>query len=585
MTAHEPPLSALPTAGDRRADPAGVLSLFECVASASSVGLGFIDRTLRVTSITSVFAAVNGGAVEDQVDRLLREVVPGLWPRLERLERLERLDQGARERNEPVVTTEITGDVPGDRRTHHWWARFYPVTVFGEFVGIGVVVVDVTDRKELELQLRDESLHDALTGLANRALLLDRAKQLMEMARYDQRPVSVLFMDIDNFKTINDGLGHHAGDELLAAVARRLAGAMRSEETVCRFGDDEFVILASSGSVHAPPELMAARVTDVLRSPFELAGHVISVTTSIGIASGFDVSAEELIRNAHIAMCKAKVGGKNATVSFVPSMQEVIADRLQLEIDMRAAIELGQFTVLYQPIIDLQSDSLTGVEALVRWDHPVRGRLSPVEFLGLAEDTGMIRAIGRLVLREACASMALWRIQGMPLSLAVNISPCQIESPDLVEDVREVLEETGLDPASLILEITESLVMREVTVVIERLKALKEIGVRLAIDDFGTGYSSLSYLQQFPIDILKIDQSFVLGMQDSPEQRAIVHALIELGRALELEIIAEGVETDTQLWLLRDERCDSAQGYLFAPPLARRHLELFAREWRLRHPV
>jgi EAL domain-containing protein (putative c-di-GMP-specific phosphodiesterase class I) len=329
---------------------------------------------------------------------------------------------------------------------------------------------------------------------------------------------------------------------------------------------------------------MAARVMDVLRSPFELAGHVISVTTSIGIASGFDVSAEELIRNAHIAMCKAKVGGKNATVSFVPSMQEVIADRLQLEIDMRAAIELGQFTVLYQPIIDLQSDSLTGVEALVRWDHPVRGRLSPVEFLGLAEDTGMIRAIGRLVLREACASMALWRNQGMPLSLAVNISPCQLESPDLVEDVRQVLEETGLDPASLILEITESLVMREVTVVIERLQALKEIGVRLAIDDFGTGYSSLSYLQQFPIDILKIDQSFVLGMQDSAEQRAIVHALVELGRALELEIIAEGVETDTQLRLLRQERCESAQGYLFAPPLARRHLELFAREWRLRHP-
>ena len=229
------------------------------------------------------------------------------------------------------------------------------MTVLGDFIGIGVVVVDVTDRKELELQLRDQSLHDALTGLANRTLLLDRAKQLMEIARgTTKEPVSVLFMDLDNFKTINDGLGHHAGDELLVAVARRLASAMRSEETVCRFGDDEFVILASSHSVHTPPELMAARVTDVLRSPFEVAGQVISVTTSIGIASGFDVSAEELIRNAHIAMYKAKVGGKNATVSFVPSMQEVIADRLQLEIDMRAAIELGQFTVLYQPIIDLQ---------------------------------------------------------------------------------------------------------------------------------------------------------------------------------------------------------------------------------------
>ena len=579
MTAHDPGFSGLPTAGDPQIDPAELLSLFECVASASSVGLGFIDRNLRVTSINSVFASVDGGAVEDQVGRLLHEVVPGLWTEL------ERLDHHPGERYEPVVTTEIAGNVPEDPRTHHWWASLYPVRVLGDFAGIGVVVVDVTDRKELERQLRDQSLHDALTGLANRALLMDRAKQLMEMARSDQKPVSVLFMDLDNFKTINDGLGHHAGDELLVAVARRLAGAMRSEETVCRFGDDEFVILASSHSVHAPPELMAARVMDVLRSPFELAGHVISVTTSIGIASGFDVSAEELIRNAHIAMCKAKVGGKNATVSFVPSMQEVIAHRLQLEIDMRAAVELGQFTVLYQPIIDLQLDSITGVEALVRWDHPIRGRLGPAEFLGLAEDTGMIRAIGRLVLREACATMALWRNQGMPLSLAVNISPCQLESPDLIEEVRHTLEETGLDPASLILEITESLVMREVTVVIERLKALKEIGVRLAIDDFGTGYSSLSYLQQFPIDILKIDQSFVRGIRDSPEQRAIVHALIELGRALELEIIAEGVESETQLRLLRQERCDSAQGYLFAPPLARRHLELLAREWRLRDPA
>ena len=377
MTAHEPHFSGLPTTGDTEADLAELLSIFEYVASASSVGLGFIDRNLRVTSVNSVLASVNGGAVEDQVGRLLQDVVPRLLPQI------ERLYQRVREQNKPVVNTEIAGDVPGDpHRTHYWWASFYPVTVLGDFVGIGVVVVDVTDRKELELQLRDQSLHDALTGLANRTLLLDRAKQLMEIARNDQKPVSVLFMDIDNFKTINDGLGHHAGDELLVAVAKRLASAMRSEETVCRFGDDEFVILASSHSVHTPPELMAARVMDVLRSPFEVAGHVISVTTSIGIASGFHVSAEELIRNAHIAMYKAKVGGKNATVSFLPSMQEVIADRLQLEIDMRAAIELGQFTVLYQPTIDLLLDSLTGVEALVRWDHPIRGRLGPAQILG-----------------------------------------------------------------------------------------------------------------------------------------------------------------------------------------------------------
>jgi diguanylate cyclase (GGDEF)-like protein len=458
------------------------------------------------------------------------------------------------------------------------------VKVVGEFVGVGIVVVDVTERNELQIQLREQALHDALTGLANRALLLDRATQLMEMARSDQNPVSVLFMDLDNFKMINDGLGHHAGDELLVAVAKRLVSAMRSEETVCRFGDDEFVILANSHSLHALPELMAVRVMDVLRLPFELDGHVISVTTSIGIASGFEVSAEELIRNAHIAMYRAKAGGKNATVSFTPSMQEVVSDRLQMEIDLRAAIEQREFTVLYQPTIKLEDDALAGVEALVRWDHPTRGRLAPSEFLGLAEDTGMILDIGRLVLREACATMALWQRAGTPLSLAVNISPCQLESPCLIRDVRDILNETSLDPELLILEVTESTFMREVTVVIERLNALKSLGVRLAIDDFGTGYSSLRYLQQFPVDILKIDQSFVVELQDSPERRAIVHALVELGRALELEIVAEGVESEAQLRLLREERCDSAQGFLFAPPLSRPHLELFARRWSQDEP-
>jgi diguanylate cyclase (GGDEF)-like protein len=577
MTLHQARLYGVGTAEDAHAHLTEVLSIFDCVAAASSVGLGFVDRNLRITSINSVLASVEGRAMEDQVGRLLQEIVPGLWPQF------ERLAQPGVEQNEPVVMTEIAGEIPGDpQRTHYWQASFSPMKVLDDFFGISVVVVDVTDRKELESQLREQSSHDALTGLANRSLFLDRATQSMEMAESDQTSVSVLFLDLDNFTTINAGLGHQAGDELLVAVARRLAAAAHQGETVCRFGDDEFVILAGPHSAHTSPELMAARVRDVLRAPFEVAGQAISVTTSIGTASGFDVSAQELIRNAHVAMYKAKMGGKNATVSFVPSMQEVIADRLQLEIDMRAGIEEGEFTVLYQPTIDLQHDSLVGVEALVRWDHPIRGRVSPAQFLDLAEDTGLIRPIGRLVLREACAAMALWRQAGSSVSLAVNISPCQLESPDLIDDVRDILEETGLDPASLVLEITESLFVREFTVVIERLNALKELGVRLAVDDFGTGYSSLSYLQQFPIDILKIDQSFVVRLEDSSEQRAIVHALIELGRALGLEIIAEGVESEAQLQLLRGEGCDHAQGYLFAPPLPPLHLALFAREWRLR---
>jgi diguanylate cyclase (GGDEF)-like protein len=448
-------------------------------------------------------------------------------------------------------------------------------------MGIGVVVVDVTERKELEVQLRDQSLHDGLTGLANRTLLLDRAKALMEMAQSDQIPVSVLFMDVDNFKTVNDGLGHHAGDELLIAVSKRLTGAMRSEETVCRFGDDEFVILANSRVTMAPPELIAARVTDVMRSPFELDGHVISVTMSIGIASGFDMGAEKLVRNAHIAMYQAKLAGKNATVTFTPPMHESAFDRLHLEIDLRAAVERNEFAVLYQPTIALNGGVLAGVEALVRWDHPTRGRLVPSQFLDLAEDTGLMLDIGNLVLVDACATVSRWQRGGIGLSLAVNISASQLESAHLVRNIRSVLEETGIAPESVILEVTETTVMRDVEVVIERLKMLKGLGVRLAIDDFGTGYSSLSYLRQFPVDILKIDQSFVAGIQDSAEQRAIVHALIELGKALDLEIIAEGVESEAQLRFLGDEGCDSVQGYFFAPALDDRALERFAAEWIL----
>jgi predicted signal transduction protein with EAL and GGDEF domain len=364
-------------------------------------------------------------------------------------------------------------------------------------------------------------------------------------------------------------------------MGKRMTNAMRGADTVCRFGGDEFVVLVNPHATDAAPELMSARLQDVLRAPFEIGGRRISITASVGIASGHDITVEELIRNADIAMYQAKAAGKNTTIVFMPQMQSLACDRLQLEIDLRDAVDNSEFAVLYQPTIDLREHAMTGMEALVRWDHPTRGRLAPSEFIALAEDTGIIVEIGRIVLAEACAKAAQWQRYGAPITIAVNLSTRQLESDQLIEDVRSVLEETGLDPAALVLEVTETTIMRDAGAVVGRLTALKELGVRLAIDDFGTGYSSLSYLQQFPIDILKIDQSFIATLHESHESAAIVHSLVELGKSLHLEIIAEGVELESQLHALEAEHCDIAQGYLFARPLEPAQLETFLAEWAL----
>jgi diguanylate cyclase (GGDEF)-like protein/PAS domain S-box-containing protein len=450
-----------------------------------------------------------------------------------------------------------------------------------DIAGIVTVLHDVTERKELERALRDQALHDSLTGLPNRALFIDRATRLLEVAHHDHIPVSALFIDLDNFKTVNDGLGHNAGDELLVAMGKRITNAMRGADTVCRFGGDEFVVLVNPHATDAPPELMAARLQDVLCAPFEIGGRQIAITASIGIASGHAITVEELIRNADIAVHQAKAAGRNTTTVFTQHMHSLATDRLQLEIDLRHAVEHGEFAVLYQPTIDLHAHAMTGMEALVRWDHPTRGRLAPSEFIPLAEDTGIIIEIGRIVLAEACRKAAQWQQNTTPITIAVNLSARQLESDQLIDDVRSVLQATGLEPAALVLEVTETTIMRDAGAVVDRLRALKEIGVRIAIDDFGTGYSSLSYLQQFPIDILKIDQSFIASLQGSCESAAIVHSLIELGQTLGLEIIAEGVELESQLRALEAEHCDIAQGYLFARPLEPPQLEAFLAEWAL----
>jgi diguanylate cyclase (GGDEF)-like protein/PAS domain S-box-containing protein len=433
--------------------------------------------------------------------------------------------------------------------------------------GILVNGRDITERRQLETDLLEQSLHDPLSGLANRTLFVDRAERILALATRDGVPVSVLYVDLDNFKTFNDGMGHRGGDQLLVAVAQRMALSLRQDDLLCRLGGDEFAVLVHPRSAEGSAELLAERLGEVLRAPFQIDGRTISVSASIGIAAGADQSIDDLLRDADIAMFEAKSKGKGQAVTFMPQMVDSANDRLQLLLDLQHALEHHEFVVHYQPVIDLETTEMTGVEALVRWEHPTRGQLSPADFIPCAEESGMIVDVGRLVLEDACRQAVAWGLPGLGLTLAVNLSARQLSSLSLLEDVAAILASTGMSPGSLVLEVTETTVMHDVEAAIERLRSLKDLGVRLAIDDFGTGYSSLSYLRKMPIDILKIDRSFVSDLHDSSASKAIVHSLIELGTTLDLELIAEGVELEAQQAALLAQHCTLAQGFLFARPM------------------
>jgi diguanylate cyclase (GGDEF)-like protein len=438
--------------------------------------------------------------------------------------------------------------------------------------GILVNGRDITTRRQLESELLEQSLHDAVTGLANRTLFVDRAERILALATRDRVPVSVLFIDLDNFKTFNDGMGHSAGDALLVAVAQRMSMSLRQDDLICRLGGDEFAVLVHPRSAERSGELLADRLSETLRAPFHIDGRTISVSASIGIASGCDVPIDDLIRDADIAMFEAKSNGKCQSVTFVPQMVDSANDRLQLLLDLQHALEHDEFVVHYQPVIDLSSSEMTGVEALVRWEHPSRGRLSPTDFIPCAEESGMIVDVGRRVLRLASRQAVAWKLSELGLTLAVNLSARQLASPSLLDDVAAIIAETGIAPNALVLEVTETTIMHDAEAAIGRMRDLRDLGVRLAIDDFGTGYSSLSYLRQMPVDILKIDRSFVSDLHDSNASTAIVHSLIELGATLDLELIAEGVELVAQLEALLEQHCTRAQGFLFARPMPAEHL-------------
>jgi diguanylate cyclase (GGDEF)-like protein/PAS domain S-box-containing protein len=442
----------------------------------------------------------------------------------------------------------------------------------GEPLRMVGTVHDITERKVLEQRLEHRAFHDSLTDLPNRHLFVDRLKQAFKRARRAKnRGVAVLFMDLDGFKVVNDSLGHEAGDRLLVAVAGRLGGCLRPEDTLARFGGDEFVVLIEDVKGPEDAGRIAGRIVEELRAPFFLEGRELYVAASIGIALGEDRTKdpEDLLRDADTAMYRAKGEGSGYAV-FDPAMYDRALRRLEVENDLRRAVGRGEFVVHYQPIFDLRTGRVWGAEALVRWNHPKLGLLNPSEFVGLAEGSGLVVPMGEEVLRSACLRAQEWHEEHPripPLAISVNLSARQLSRRDLVQTVERILEETGLEGSRLVLDVTETVYVKALesdTAVLDRLRG---IGVRISIDDFGTGYSSLSYLKMLPADAIKIDKSFVKGLEESVEDIAIVRMVIELAHSLGMEVVAEGVETGEQARLLQEMGCDMAQGYHFSPPL------------------
>ena len=421
-----------------------------------------------------------------------------------------------------------------------------------------------------QVQLDHLARHDVLTDLPNRLLLNDRLAQAIALARRQNKQLALMFLDLDRFKNINDSLGHAVGDQLLQLVAKRLTACVRSSDTVCRQGGDEFVILLADIEHTANAGRSAQKILTALVIPYFVNLHELDVTVSIGISifpnDGQD--ADTLIKNADTAMYHAKASGRNNFQFFEQRMSVLAVERHSTEVGLRRALERQEFELYYQPKINLHSNKIVGVEALIRWQHPERGLLLPGDFISIAEDSGLILPIGRWVLREACSQAQVWRQAGLPpVTIAVNTSALEFGAKGFVENIRRTLRETGLEPRHLELELTESVLMRDAESSNFLLHMLADLGIRVAVDDFGTGYSSLSYLKQFPINTLKIDQSFVNDITSDPDDAAIVGAVTSMGKSLNLCVIAEGVETPEQRAFLVAQRCDEGQGYYFGRPM------------------
>jgi diguanylate cyclase (GGDEF)-like protein/PAS domain S-box-containing protein len=466
-------------------------------------------------------------------------------------------------------------------RVQHELGHWLGLEALGENLqatpGVGGIMLTSRDISEdwlLEEQLARRAFEDALTGLPNKALLMDRLTHALTRAGRDADPrmVALLSLDLDNLQAINDSLGHTAGDRLISQVAERIKASVREADTVARTGGDEFAVVLEDVANMGEAVRMAERVTDRLQVPFDLDRRRVSMTASIGIALGSpgNAHAGELVNNADTAMYYAKSSKKVRYAVFESSMNSRAWRKLEMEAELRSAVERDEFVLYYQPVLELGTGKLTGVEALVRWQHPERGLIPPGEFIPLAEETGLVVPIGRWVLREACRQVGAWQAETADdpaLVLSVNLSVRQFAHPELITDTYQALQESGLSARDLELDITEAIALDHSEATVTGLRGLKDLGVRLAIDDFGTGYSALNYLKRYPVDTLKIDRSFIRGLGTDPEDMAIVHAVIAFARILKLHVIAEGIETPEQLAQLRALGCERGQGYYFSRPL------------------
>jgi diguanylate cyclase (GGDEF)-like protein/PAS domain S-box-containing protein len=447
----------------------------------------------------------------------------------------------------------------------------------GQATGAVVVFRDVSEARAMALEMIHSAHHDFLTGLPNRMLLSDRVNQVIALAQRHGKKVAVLFLDLDGFKHINDSLGHAVGDKLLQSIAKCLVDCVRGSDTVSRQGGDEFVVLLSEVEHSEDAAITARRMLHAVAEVHPVGQHDLHITTSIGLSVFPDdgLDAETLIKNADTAMYQAKENGRQSFQFFKPAMNVRAVERQSIEEALRTALERKELALHYQPKINLRTGAITGAEALIRWTHPTRGPVSPGRFIPVAEDCGLILPIGNWVLREACRQATAWLEAGLPLaSIAVNISAMEFRHETFLEGIFAALEDTRLNPKFLELELTESVLMKRAESAASVLQTLRASGVQLAIDDFGTGFSSLSYLRKFPIDALKIDQSFVRQISTAPDETTIVTAIISMGRSLNLRVIAEGVETQEELSFLQAHQCDEAQGYYFGRPV---HPEQFAK--------
>jgi diguanylate cyclase (GGDEF)-like protein/PAS domain S-box-containing protein len=541
---------------------------FRALIENSTDMITMIDPTGRVLYDSPSSARLLGWRAEERVGSNGFDVVHP--------DDLERVSEVlGRVASEPGATQELEMRLQRRDGTYRW------VEVCGTNLlhepAVGAIVAnfrDITERKALEEELAHQAFHDSLSGLANRALLLDRIDHALQTTRGRSRDrLALIYLDLDDFKTVNDGLGHEAGDLILKVTAGRIAQAIRPGDTASRLGGDEFAVLLEQVPDPSVAYEVGARILEAVCTPIEVHGTLVAVNASLGIVvSDGKEDGPALLRNADLAMYRAKGEGKGRYEIYEAGMHAAVLERMGLKADLREAVDRGDFEAFFQPIVELATNNVVGVEALARWNHPTRGLVPPIEFIPLAEETGVIIPIGAAILRQACEAAQRWRTElgaRAPQSVSVNLSPRQLQDRGLVDEVSAALAQTGLPAGCLILEITETVLLEETEPVDATLRALKALGVRIALDDFGTGYSSLSYLDRFPVDVVKIDKSFIdsLAAGGAPPS-PLVSAIVNLGGVLGLGVTAEGVEDAGQLARLRDLGCQSAQGYFFAKPMS-----------------